>query len=59
MGTLLNGDKFDSSRDRSDPFNFKIGQGVITGWSEGVSTMKTGERAKFTIKSDKARGREL
>lgn len=51
-GTLTNGEKFDSSRDRNDPFEFTIGQGVITGWSLGVATMKVGERSVFTIESD-------
>lgn len=56
-GTLLNGEKFDSSRDRNSPFEFKIGTGsVIKGWDEGVSTMVPGERAKFTIQSHKAYG---
>eukprot|EP00246_Nothoceros_aenigmaticus_P003382 TRINITY_DN1451_c0_g1_i1.p1 TRINITY_DN1451_c0_g1~~TRINITY_DN1451_c0_g1_i1.p1 ORF type:complete len:595 (+),score=183.93 TRINITY_DN1451_c0_g1_i1:170-1954(+) len=49
-GTLLDGTKFDSSRDRGDPFTFKLGQGqVIKGWDQGVGTMKKGEVAVFTI----------
>jgi len=56
VGTLTDGTKFDSSRDRSDPFEFTIGSGVIKGWSEGVATMKTGELANFTIQAHKAYG---
>jgi FKBP-type peptidyl-prolyl cis-trans isomerase len=56
VGTLLNGTKFDSSRDRGKPFSFTIGQGVITGWSLGVATMQIGEIAKFTIGPDYAYG---
>jgi len=56
VGTLMDGTKFDSSRDRGDPFEFTIGQGVITGWSEGVATMKIGEKSMFTIASNKAYG---
>lgn len=55
-GTLLDGTQFDSSRDRGELFEFTIGQGVITGWSEGVATMQTGERAMFEIQSHKAYG---
>jgi len=55
-GRLLNGAKFDSSRDRADPFNFKIGSGVIDGWSKGVATMHPGEVARFCIAPELAYG---
>ncbi|KAL0251347.1 hypothetical protein GEMRC1_000560 [Eukaryota sp. GEM-RC1] len=49
-GTLENGDKFDSSRDRNDPFSFTIDQGmVIKGWDIAVKSLKIGERASFWI----------
>jgi peptidylprolyl isomerase len=52
-GTLTDGSKFDSSRDRSQPFKFTIGRGmVIKGWDEGVLTMKVGGRRKLVIPSD-------
>jgi FKBP-type peptidyl-prolyl cis-trans isomerase len=49
-GTLTSGKKFDSSRDKGQPFSFKVGAGqVIPGWDEALSTMKVGERRKLTI----------
>lgn len=49
-GTLQDGTKFDSSRDRGQPFKFKIGVGqVIKGWDEGVGTMKVGGRRQLVI----------
>ncbi len=52
-GTLTDGSQFDSSRDRGQPFKFKIGVGqVIKGWDEGVATMKEGGRRKLIIPSD-------
>ena len=49
-GTLADGKKFDSSRDRGQPFQFVIGVGqVIKGWDEGVMTMKVGGQRKLTI----------
>ena len=52
-GTLENGTKFDSSRDRGQPFQFKIGRSqVIKGWDEGLSTMKVGGQRKLIIPSE-------
>ncbi|MGB6067733.1 MAG: FKBP-type peptidyl-prolyl cis-trans isomerase [Desulfomonilaceae bacterium] len=49
-GTLENGKKFDSSRDRGTPFSFVLGQGrVIRGWDEGIALMNVGTRARLTI----------
>jgi peptidylprolyl isomerase len=49
-GTLTDGKKFDSSRDRNQPFTFTLGQGqVIKGWDEGVALLQVGDKAIFTI----------
>jgi peptidylprolyl isomerase len=49
-GTLTNGTKFDSSKDRNQPFSFKLGIGqVIQGWEEGIAMMREGEVAILTI----------
>jgi FKBP-type peptidyl-prolyl cis-trans isomerase len=49
-GWLTNGSKFDSSKDRNDPFSFRLGVGqVIRGWDEGFSGMKVGGKRKLTI----------
>jgi FKBP-type peptidyl-prolyl cis-trans isomerase FkpA len=51
-GWLTNGAKFDSSKDRNDPFSFGLGRGqVIAGWDEGVAGMKVGGKRKLTIPS--------
>eukprot|EP00798_Chlamydomonas_sp_ICE-L_P010803 gene10803-16952_t len=57
-GTLLSdGSKFDSSRDRDEPFTFTLGQGsVIKGWDVGVATMRKGEKSMLTCKADYAYG---
>lgn len=47
------GEKFDSSRDRGQPFSFQLGAGrVIKGWDQGVAGMKVGERRMLTIPAD-------
>ena len=57
VGTLTNGNKFDSSRDRGQPFSFRLGQGqVIKGWDEGVAQMKLGEKCTLTCSPDYAYG---
>ena len=49
-GWLTDGTKFDSSKDRDDPFEFGLGAGqVIRGWDEGVQGMKIGGSRKLTI----------
>jgi peptidylprolyl isomerase len=56
-GRLTNGKKFDSSRDRNQPFSFQLGAGqVIRGWDEGIAGMKIGEQRKLIIPPDLAYG---
>lgn len=56
-GTFMDGNKFDSSRDRNDPIRFTLGVGqVIPGWDEGIALLKVGDRAKFTIPPSLAYG---
>ncbi|KAK5822453.1 hypothetical protein F5H01DRAFT_335763 [Linnemannia elongata] len=53
VGTLDDGTKFDSSRDRNKTFVTPIGVGrVIQGWDEGVPTMSLGEKAVLKITPD-------
>jgi FKBP-type peptidyl-prolyl cis-trans isomerase FkpA len=49
-GWLTDGTKFDSSKDRNEPFEFTLGAGrVIRGWDEGVAGMREGGKRKLTI----------
>jgi FKBP-type peptidyl-prolyl cis-trans isomerase len=53
VGTLENGEQFDSSRDRGAPFEFQLGAGqVIAGWDEGIAGMKVGGIRELTIPPD-------
>tara|TARA_R110001592_G_scaffold359340_3_gene665656 strand:- start:11518 stop:12207 length:690 start_codon:yes stop_codon:yes gene_type:complete len=54
-GTLLDGTKFDSSVDRGEPAQFKVG-GVIPGWTEALQLMKVGAKYKLYIPSELAYG---
>ncbi len=56
-GYLLNGEIFDSSRDRGDPFDFILGKGyVIEGWDEGIPLMHKGEKGILYIPSYRGYG---
>jgi FKBP-type peptidyl-prolyl cis-trans isomerase FkpA len=56
-GWLTNGQKFDSSVDRNDPFEFNLGKGqVISGWDQGVAGMQVGGKRKLTIPPNLAYG---
>ncbi|CAO1633825.1 unnamed protein product [Sympodiomycopsis kandeliae] len=57
VGTLADGSKFDSSRDRGAPFSTVIGVGqVIKGWDEGVPQLSIGQKAILTCTPDYAYG---
>lgn len=57
VGTLMDGSKFDSSRDRGVPFDTEIGVGkVIKGWDEGVLQLSLGEKANLIATPDYAYG---
>ena len=57
-GTLLDGTKFDSSRDRNQPFEFKVGVGqVIKAWDEVIPQMSVGQRVKITAPPEFAYGK--
>ena len=56
-GTLLNGTKFDSNKDRGTPFSFVLGSGmVIAGWDQGLKGMKEGGIRKLVIPANLAYG---
>jgi FKBP-type peptidyl-prolyl cis-trans isomerase len=56
VGTLTDGKKFDSSRDRGRGFSFKLGSGqVIKGWDQGVAGMKVGQLRKLGLSRSRPR----
>lgn len=56
-GQLIDGQVFDSSYQRKQPIDFKIGVGqVIPGWDEGIQLLKVGDKARFVIPSNLAYG---
>jgi FKBP-type peptidyl-prolyl cis-trans isomerase FkpA len=58
-GWLVDGTKFDSSRDSNRPFRFKLGAGqVIKGWDEGVAGMHVGGKRKLIIPAELGYGRQ-
>jgi FKBP-type peptidyl-prolyl cis-trans isomerase len=58
-GTLENGGKFDSSRDRGQPFEVRLGAGmVIQGWEEGLPGMRVGGTRELTIPPELGYGEE-
>jgi FKBP-type peptidyl-prolyl cis-trans isomerase len=58
IGRLTNGEEFDSSVARNNPFQFQVGKGVITGWSLALLSMKEGEKSEFTLAPEYAYGAE-
>jgi peptidylprolyl isomerase len=57
VGTFPNGKKFDSSRDRNEPFSFTLGaQQVIPCWDEGIASMRVGGRRKLVCPPSLAYG---
>ena len=57
VGTFLDGKKFDSSRERGQPFEFRLGVGqVIRGWDVAVGKMRVGDRCKVTVPWELAYG---
>ncbi len=57
IGTLEDGTKFDSSRDRGQPFSFPLGRGrVIKGWDYGVTGMKVGGQRTLIIPAEEGYG---
>jgi FKBP-type peptidyl-prolyl cis-trans isomerase FkpA len=58
-GRFTTGEKFDSSVDRNEPFQFVLGAGmVIAGWYLGVAQMKIGDKVKLTLPPELAYGRQ-
>ena len=56
-GWLTTGEKFDSSVDRDEPFQFVLGaRQVIAGWDQGVAQMKVGDKVKLTLPPELAYG---